>query len=181
MYKQIVFIIIIAILVILSITNIYEDFFGGNSEGFSVESNCNPENIYRDDVSKLDRRKDFMLRDIKTRYWLIINSGIGKFAAGDFGVPIALSENPNEYLPLRLSNQPNTYMIAGYTGDGLRAVSNPYTNFFKIEVMIHNQRNILAYEDEKNVQHFIVVEPSGYSTSTTNPDEASTFEMLFVQ
>ncbi len=181
MYKQIIFIIIIAILVILSMTNIYEDFIGGVFEGFSVESNCYPENIYVNEVDRLDRKKDFMLRDIKTNFWLIIDGGIGKFAPGRFGVPFILSDDPNEYLPLRLSNQPNSYMIAGYTGDGLRAVSNPYTNFFKVEIMIHNQRNILAYEDEKNVQHFVVVDPSGYSTSTTNPDEASTFEMLFVQ
>ena len=181
MWKQIIFIMIIAILIILSVTNIYEDFFGYSSEEFSVESNCNPENIYINEINRLDKNKNFMLRDIKTNLWLIISSGIGKFVPGRFGVPFVLSENPNEYLPLRLSNQPNSYMIAGYNGDGLKAVSNPYTNFFKIEVLIYNQRNILAYEDEKGTQSFIVVDPSGYSNSTTNPDEASTFEMLFVQ
>lgn len=178
--KQLTFIIIIAILVILSVTNILESFTGiDNTEGF--ESNCFPENIYPNSVSKLDKHKDFMLRDIKTNFWLIIDDGIGKFVPGRFGVPFVLSNNPNEFLPLRLSNQPNFYMLAGYNGDGLRAVSNPYTDFFKLEILIYNQRNILAYNDEGNNQYFIIVDPSGYSTSTTNPDEASQFEMLFVQ
>lgn len=179
--KQLTFIIIIVILVILSITNILESFVDLDDTKEKFEVNCFPENIYRNSISKLDDDKDFMLRDIKTNYWLIIDDGLGKFVPGRFGIPFVLSNDPNEYLPLRLSNQPNFYMLSGYTGDGLRAVSNPYTDFFKIEVLIHNQRNILAYIDEGNTQHFVVVDPSGCTTSTTNPDEASQFEMLFVQ
>ena len=177
--KELIFIIIIVILVILSIKNILESFNNINEEGF--ESNCFPENIYPNLVSKVDEHKNFMLRDIKTNFWLIIDGGLGKFVPGRFGVPFVLSNNPNEFLPLRLSNQPNFYMLSGYNGDGLRAVSNPYTEFFKVEVLIFNQRNILAYIDERNLQHYVVVNPSGYTTSTMVPEEASQFEMVFVQ
>lgn len=181
-YKQIIFILIIAILVILSLLNICE----GNDnidyiDNFSYESNCNREDIYPNSISKLDMEKNFMLRDIRTNFWLIIDNGIGKFVPGRFGISFVLSSNPNDDLPLRLASQPNSYMIAGYNGDGLRAVSNPYTEFFKIEVLIYNQRNILSYMDEGSNQHFIVVDPSGYSSSTTDPNSASMFEMLFVQ
>jgi hypothetical protein len=180
--KQMVFIFVIIIIVILSIINLFDtdNFTGFTREGFSYESNCVPENIYPNSISKLDKSKNFMLRDIKTNYWLIIDGGDGKFVPSRFGVTFILSNNPTEDLPLRLVNQPNTYILAGYTGNGLRAVSNPYTEFFKVEVLIYKQRNILAYMDEGNNQHFIVVEPSGYNSSTTNPDAASMFEMVFV-
>lgn len=179
--KEIIFITVIVILVILSFLNVCEEDFGFTREGFSYESNCVPEDIFPNSIAKLDTHKNFMLRDIKTNFWLIIDNGIGKFVPGRFGVSFVLSSNPNEDLPLRLASQPNSYIVAGYNGDGLRAVSNPYTEFFKVEVLIYNQRNILSYLDEGSNQHFIVVDPSGYSSSTTDPDSASMFEMLFVQ
>jgi hypothetical protein len=150
-------------------------------EGFSYESNCKPEYIYRDEVGKLDRMKNFMLRDIRTNFWLIIDGGIGKFIPARFGVPFALSENPNEFLPLRMANDPNYYLLSDYDGQGIRAVSNPYTKFFKLEVLIYNQRNILAYEDEGEVQYYLYVDDAGEVVSTENPDRASQFEMLMVQ
>ena len=146
--KEIIFITVIVILVILSLLNVCEEDFGFTREGFSYESNCVPESIYPNSIAKLDTHKNCMLRDVKTNFWLFIDNVIGKFVPGRFGIPFVLSSNPNEDLPLRLASQPNTYIVAGYNGDGLRAVSNPYTEFFKVEVLIYNQRNILSYIDE---------------------------------
>ncbi len=180
--KTVIFIIVIIIIIVLSILNICEeDFTGFTREGFSYESNCVPENIFPNSISKVDKLKNFMLRDIKTNLWLVIDGGLGKFLPGRFGNTFILSDNPNEDLPLRLASQPNFYILSEYDGQGFRAVSNPYTEFFKVEVLIYNQRNILAWNDERNTQHFVVVEPSGYISNTLNPDEASQFEMMLVQ
>ena len=122
-----------------------------------------------------------MLRDIRTNFWLIIDGGIGKFVPGRFGVPFVLSEKPNEFLPLRMASNPNYYLLSDYDKAGIRAVSNPYNKFFKLEVLIYNQRNILAYEDEKDVQYYLMVDDAGEVVSTLNPDEASKFEMVMVQ
>jgi len=172
--KTVIFIIVIIIIIVLSILNICE-------EDFSYESNCVPENIFPNSISKVDRLKNFMLRDIKTNLWLVIDGGLGKFLPGRFGNTFILSDNPNDDLPLRLASQPNFYILSEYDGQGFRAVSNPYTEFFKVEVLIYNQRNILAWIDERNTQHFVVVDPSGYISNTINPDEASQFEMMLVQ
>lgn len=182
-YKTFIFLIVITIIVILSIWNLTdsENFVGFTREGFDYESNCIPENIFPNSVSKLDRLKNFMLRDIKTNLWLVIDGGLGKFLPGRFGNTFILSDNPNDDLPLRLASQPNFYILSEYDGNGFRAISNPYTEFFKVEVLIYNQRNILAWNDERNTQHFVIVEPSGYITNTINPDEASQFEMMLVQ
>ena len=161
----------IPILVILSVTNVFEDF--------SVESLCNPEYIYRNEISKVDCDKNFMLRDIKTKYWLIIDGGIGKFLPGRFGVPLVISDDPNEYLPLRVASNPNTYLLSDTNGS-IRSVSNPYNKSFVIEILIYKERNILAWNDDVNNQYYIAVNNAGYMYSTNNPDEASQFEMLFV-
>ncbi len=149
-------------------------------EGFSVESNCKPEKIFRDPVGKIVPSKNFMLRDLRTNFWLIIDGGVGKFVPARFGVNLALSENPNEYLPLRLSNDPNYYLLSDYDGSGIRAVSNPYTKFFKLEILIYNQRNIIGYDDEGDKQYYMFVDDAGEVKSTTNPDLASKFEMVMV-
>lgn len=151
-------------------------------EGFySYESNCVPELIYRNEISSIDRRPNFMLKDLRTNYWLIINSGRGKFVASRFGVPFSLSENPNEYLPLRTANDPNIYLLADYNGKGIRAISNPYNSTYKLEILIYEQRNIIAWEDDGGIQHYLYVEDSGYVNSTVNPDKASQFEMVMVE
>ena len=168
---------IILIVLILLVLN---QIFHVVKEDFSVESNCKPELIYPNSIAKLDRNKVFMLRDIKTNYWLIVDGGVGKFVPGRFGKTFSLPENPNEYLPLRTESDPNIYMLADYSGSGMRAVSNPYNNFFKLEILIYNERNILAWEDEASNQHYIIVDDSGYMESTTDPDKASQFEMVFV-
>ncbi len=182
-YKTGIFLIVITIIVILSIWNLTDsdNFTGFTREGFDYQTNCVPENIFPNSVSKLDKLKNFMLRDIKTNLWLVIDGGLGKFLPGRFGNTFILPDNPNDDLPLRLASQPNFYILSEYDGNGLRAVSNPYNEFFKVEVFIYNQRNILAWIDERHTQHFVVVEPSGYISNTLNPDEASQFEMMLVQ
>lgn len=180
--KKVIFIIIIIIIGILSLLNICEgEEFGFTREGFSYESNCVPENIFPNSISKLDKLKNFMLRDIKTNFWLVIDGGLGKFLPGRFGNTFILSDNPNADLPLRLASQPNFYILSEYDGNGLKAVSNPYNNSFVVEVLIYNQRNILAWTDERNTQHFVSVDSSGYTTSTLDPNQASQFEMVLVQ
>ncbi len=170
---QIILIIVVIFIIMYNYKNI--------KENFSTESNCVPEYIYRDEVGKLDRMKNFMLRDIRTNFWLIVDGGVGKFVPARFGVPFALSKNPNEYLPLRMSNDPNYYLLANYNGNGIRAVSNPYTKFFKLEILIYNQRNILAYDDESDAQHYLYVDDAGEVVPTDDPNKASKFEMIMVQ
>ena len=127
-------------------------------------------------------KKKFMLRDIKTRLWLTIgtSSGYCIFMPGAFGIPLLLSDNPNEYLPLRLLTNPNDYLLATDDKQGIRIVSNPYSNFKKLEIFIYEQVNIIGYIDESNTQYFLSIDPSGEITSVTNIEEASGMEMLLL-
>jgi hypothetical protein len=171
-----IFLILIIVIIILII--IKPNIF---TENFSVDSNCNEEYIYRNEISKLDNNKNYMIRDIKTQYLLIIDNGVGKFAPGNFGVPLVLTPNAKEYLPFRLANDPNYYLLSNYNGDGIRAVSNPYTDFFKFEILIYKERNIIGYYNEANTQYYLFIDDAGFISSTTNPDKASIIEMLFVE
>jgi hypothetical protein len=127
-------------------------------------------------------QKKFMLRDIKTRLWLNIGieSGRASFMPGGFGIPLLLSNEPNKYLPLRLLADPNNYLLATFDKKGIRVVTNPPAEYYKLEMFIYNQMNIIGYIDESEKQFFISVDDNGFVSSVCNLNEASPMEMLML-
>ena len=136
--------------------------------------------------------KKFMIRDLRTKLWLVIglndsrknfvkervNTGFTKFLPGRFGNPFILSENPNEYLPLKNANNPNDYLLSNYKGSGLRIETNPYTKYFIIQVFIYNGFNILGYIHENEQTKYIYIDDNGYITSVVKPEQASIIEII---
>lgn len=124
----------------------------------------------------------FMVRDLKTKLWLSagLQEGFNKFLPGRFGVPLMMSDKPDEYLPLRTVTDPNDYLLATYSGDGIRTVSNPYNSTFVIQVFIYNGYNVLGYIDEGSTQLYLSIDPNGNISSTIEPSKASIVEILEV-
>lgn len=124
----------------------------------------------------------FMIRDLKTNLWLTagLQEGFNKFLPGKFGIPLVMSERPDEYLPLRTVSDPNDYLLATYSGDGIRTVSNPYNSTFVIQVFIYNGYNVLGYINEGEKQLYLSIDSNGDISSTPNPSEASIVEILEV-
>ena len=131
---------------------------------------------------ELMSKKKFMIRDIRTQLWLISGQeeGFNKFLPGRFGNVFMMSDNPEEYLPLRTIAEPNDYLLATYTGNGIRTVSNPYNKYFVIQVFIYNGFNVLGYVSESNAQYYLSIDNDGHITSVTNPESASKVEILEV-
>jgi hypothetical protein len=123
-----------------------------------------------------------MIRDIRTRLWLISGQeeGFSKFLPGNFGVSLLLSDNPDEYLPLRTVADPNDYLLSTYNGKEIRVVSNPYNKFYVIQIFIWNGYNVLGYIDESETLKYFYIDNDGHLNSTINPDNASKIELLFV-
>lgn len=131
---------------------------------------------------ELMSKKKFMIRDIRTQLWLISGQeeGFNKFLPGRFGNVFMMSDNPEEYLPLRTIAEPNDYLLATYTGNGIRTVSNPYNKYFVIQVFIYNGFNVLGYVSESNAQYYLSIDNDGHISSVTNPESASKVEILEV-
>lgn len=156
-------------------------------EGFAHStnsSNCNS-NILT--LNPYERCKvlgvsKFMVRDMKTNLWLTagLQEGFNKFLPGRFGIPLVMSERPDEYLPLRTVSDPNDYLLASYSGDGIRTVSNPYNSTFVIQVFIYKGFNVLGYIDEGENQLYLSIDDNGNISSTPNPSEASVVEIVEV-
>ena len=91
-----------------------------------------------------------------------------------------MSDNPGEYLPLRTIADPNDYLLATYKGNGIRTVSNPYNQYFIIQVFIYNGHNVLGYISESNAQYYLSIDNDGHITSVINPESASKIEILEV-
>jgi hypothetical protein len=163
---------IILLLLILGITYLY----GFKVDSFDVLSQ-NPSEICNNFSKNV-----FMIRDINTKYWLNFGSddGYAKFIPSGFGVPLVLSDKPNENLPLRLAANPNDYLLATYNKEGIRIVSNPYTKYNKIEIYIFNSKNILGFTDESDNNYFIEINDDGSINVSDNPNNASKIEMIFV-
>lgn len=127
-------------------------------------------------------KKKFMIRDIRTRLWLISGQeeGFSKFLPGNFGVPLLLSDNPDEYLPLRTLADPNDYLLSTYNGKEIRVVSNPYTKYYILQIFIYNGYNVIGYVDELETTKYFYIDNDGYLTSTVYPENASPIELLFV-
>lgn len=126
--------------------------------------------------------KKFMVRDLRTKLWLVDGQeeGFNKFLPSRFGVPLMMSEKPDEYLPLRLVADPNEYLLSNYTGNGsgIRTISNPMNEFYVIQVFIYNGFNVLGYIAESGIQHYLYIDNNGYITNTTNPEQASRVEIV---
>lgn len=123
----------------------------------------------------------FMLRDLRTKLWLnVANDGMAKFLPGGFGVPLLMSKNPTEYLPLRLLSSPNDYLLASYDQKAIRIVSNPYSEFEKLELLIYGQNrvNIIGYKVESGDYKYIYVDDKGFVNSVDEPSKASAIEFL---
>lgn len=122
----------------------------------------------------------FMIRDLRTKLWLIdgMQEGFSKFLPGKFGIMLIMSDKPDEYLPLRTVIEPNNYLLSTYSGDGIRVVANPYDKSFVLEVFIYNGYNVIGYINEAKIQLYIFVDDNGNITSTTKPLEASIIEIV---
>jgi hypothetical protein len=124
--------------------------------------------------------KKFMIRDLRTKLWLIPGQqeGFNKFLPGKFGIPLIMSDNPSEYLPLRIVANPNDYLLASYNGDGIRTVSNPYTKYFIIQVFIYEGYNVLGYIHESETQLYLFIDDNGNILSKSDPAKASIIEII---
>lgn len=122
----------------------------------------------------------FMIRDLRTKLWLTdgLQEGFSKFLPGKFGVPLVMSDKPDQYLPLRTIADPNDYLLATYSGDGIRVVANPYVQTFILQVFIYNGYNIIGYTNEANLQLYLNVDDNGNISSTPKPSEASVIEII---
>lgn len=132
-------------------------------------------------VENTDSEKTFMVRDVKTNFWLNTDkNGIAKFGPSGFGFNFRMSKTPEEFLPLRSANNPNDYLISTTNGkDDFRIVTNPGSNLLKIQIMNLEGKNILGYTNENNKDVFIFVEQSGFIKTVTNPADASFITMIF--
>jgi len=186
MNNQIFFTIIIGVILLIYYIHITSPN-NNNVENFDrlIKSSSTQENILS--LNPIERcelmaQKKFMVRDTRTQLWLISGQeeGFNKFLPGGFGNVFVMSENPDEYLPLRTISEPNDYLLATYKGDGIRTVTNPYNKYYIIQVFIYNGYNVLGYIAESNLQLYLYVDNNGHITSTTNPDFASKIEILEV-
>lgn len=153
-----------------------------NSTNSTNSTNCNSNII---SLNPYERCKilgvsKFMVRDLKTKLWLTsgLQEGFNKFLPGRFGVPLIMSDRPDEYLPLRTVSDPNDYLLATYDGNGIRTVSNPYNKIFVIQVFIYNGYNVLGYINEGDTQLYLSIDSNGNISSTPNPAEASVVEII---
>jgi len=124
----------------------------------------------------------FMIRDLRTNLWLTngLEEGFSKFLPGKFGIPLVMSEKPDEYLPLRTVVDPNDYLLATYNGQGIRVVSNPYNTTFVLQIFIYNGYNLIGYVNEGDQQLYLVIDDNGNITSTSKPLEASVVQIVEV-
>lgn len=145
--------------------------FGSNLLDLNSSQRCN-----------LLGNKKFMIRDLRTKLWLISGQeeGFSKFLPGRFGNTFMMSSTPDQYLPLRTISVPNDYLLATFDGKGIRSVSNPYNKYYVIEVFIWNGSNILGWLDESGKQLYMYVNDNGNINSVENPENASKIEIIEV-
>jgi hypothetical protein len=185
--ENIYYFLIILILAVL-IYYIHTPSKSKNEEDFDSIKNPNLKSNNNDSILTLnpyERCKilgvnKFMIRDLKTKLWLTagLQEGFNKFLPGRFGVPLMMSDKPDEYLPLRTVFNPNDYLLATYKGDGIRTVSNPYNKTFIIQVFIYKGLNVLGYINESNAQLYLYIDPNGNISSTLEPSKASVVEII---
>ena len=180
MENQIFFVIIMIIIVIIYYIHINYNSQTTINENFDINENNNLLSLNPNQRCKTLGVNKFMIRDLRTKLWLTSgqNEGFNKFLPGRFGVSLMMSENPNEYLPLRTVSDPNDYLLATYSGEGIRTITNPYTQYFIIQIYIYNYHNILGYIKENEETVYLYIDDNGNILSTSNPDEASKIEII---
>lgn len=169
----------------------YIDYTSGSDNLVLKKENfidCQKSNNHNQDVLSLNPYyrckvlgvQKFMIRDRKTNLWLTdgLQEGFSKFLPGRFGIPLMMSNNPDEYLPLRTVVDPNDYLLATYNGKGIRVVSNPNSKFFILQIFIYNGFNIIGYINEKNTYLYLIINSNGNIESTKEPNNASTIEIV---
>lgn len=181
----IIFVVIIAIYWIHTSSTNTNNTSHEEKEGFAHSTNSSDCNSNILTLNPYERCKilgvsKFMVRDLKTNLWLTagLQEGFNKFLPGRFGIPLIMSERPDEYLPLRTVSDPNDYLLATYSGDGIRTVSNPYNSTFVIQVFIYNGYNVLGYINEGETQLYLSIDSNGNISSTPNPTKASVIEIV---
>lgn len=159
-----------------------EEKEGFNNSANSSNCNSNILTLNPYERCKILGVSKFMIRDLRTNLWLTagLQEGFNKFLPGRYGISLVMSERPDEYLPLRTVTDPNDYLLATYSGDGIRTVSNPYNSTFVIQVFIYNGFNVLGYMDEGETQLYLLIDDNGNISSTPNPSEASAVEIVEV-
>ena len=161
------------ILIIAAIIIVHGYYFGSEQiiDGFINTTDMFDKNI-----------KTFMIRDIRTNLWLNVDGkGLARFGASGFGFNFRLSNDPEEFLPLRSANNPNDYIISSSDGkDDFRIVSNPGSDLMKIQVMNLQGKNILGYQNNDGKDVYISINQAGYISTVESPGDASFVSMIFV-
>lgn len=154
-----------------------ENFY--NSKMNSID-NSNILNLNPYERCKILSISKFMIRDFKTRLWLTagLQEEFNKFLPGRYGIPLIMSDKPDEYLPLRIVSSPNNYLLATHDGNGIRTVTNPNNKYYVLQVFIYKGFNVIGYIDETETQLYIYIDNNGNINSTTNPSEASIIEII---
>ena len=176
------FIIILVILAIYYMDDYYSKTHNKSNDNFdNINSNqadilsLNP--YHRCKVLGVNK---FMIRDLRTKLWLTdgLQEGFNKFLPGKFGIPLMMSDRPDEYLPLRTVVDPNDYLLATYSGKGIRVVANPYNQTFVLQIFIYNGYNVIGYLNESGIQLYLYIDDNGNIFSTSKPSEASIVEIV---
>lgn len=171
---------LIILIIILGIYYIYIDKF--KKENFNTNDCVSKDLLTLNPYTRCEilGKKKFMIRDLRTKLWLISGQeeGFNKFLPGRFGISLLMSEKPDDYLPLRTVANPNDYLLSTYTGNGIRTVSNPNDIYFIIQVFIFNGYNILGYVYENNKQKYLYIDNNGNISNKNEPSEASIVEII---
>jgi hypothetical protein len=119
----------------------------------------------------------FMVKDLRTNLWLKVDAEYYKFVPGNFGTLFLLNETHNDNLPLRLLTNPNFYILISDDKKNIRIVKNPYDKFYRLEIFIYNNMNILGYLDQNNNNNYIFIDNNGGINSVDCPSKASSIEV----
>lgn len=172
------------ILMILMLAGYWVHLFSGSRSVNSAENfTCTNSTIL--DLTPYARcetlsKSKYMIKDVKTNLWLLYGQeeGFNKFLPGRFGSQLLMSTDPN-YVPLRLLNNPNDYLLASLDGKQIRAVSNPYSKYYILEVCNYNNCNILGYLDISNIMKYLQIDSNGNISSTSDPEQGSCVQLVF--
>jgi hypothetical protein len=180
------------IIILIGIITIYyihissENFKNMKNEKFTINNNIFEYNS-NEKCKKLNIKK-FMIRDLRTKLWLSfgLEEGFNKFLPGRFGIPLIMSDKPDDYLPLRPVSKPNNYLASNFEGNGIKIIINNETNLeinnlnkiFIIQVYIYKGYNVIGYINESNIQLYLYIDDNGYITSTFEPINASIIEII---
>lgn len=129
--------------------------------------------------------KKYMIRDIRTNYWLLETKEVYKFLPNGFGISLILPNdinniNNNDFLPL-ISDDEKTL---SYNNSKIITKINPQNKFNVLQIFIYEGYNIIGYLDKIYKQEeqykYIYIDDKGYIMSVSNPNDASKVEMVIL-